>query len=168
MFSIGVIHGDYNEQNILVTSKESLNSASEGPVYEVNGLLDFGDMMESYYVYEAGMTIMYLSVDSKMVDPLLVGGYVLAGYLSQMALNEVEWSVLKECACARYCQSLVLGAYSLSLDPSNDYVVVTSKTGWDQLRKMWNAPKEWLYSQWQMIIRERNPDLQLPDLGDII
>ena len=70
---VGVIHGDYNEQNIIVTQEENVSES------KIIGLIDFGDMSHSCYVFEAAITIMYMMVESRIVDPLDVGGYVLAG-----------------------------------------------------------------------------------------
>lgn len=47
---------------------------------------------------------------------------------------------MKVCVAARLCQSLVMGAYSHSLDPGNDYVLFTSKIGWDILTRLWETP----------------------------
>lgn len=53
------------------------------------------------------------------------------------------------CIAARLCQSLVLGAYSASLDPSNKYVLATSHNGWDMLENLWNFPEEDLLKIWE-------------------
>jgi hypothetical protein len=39
----------------------------------------------------------------------------------------------KSSQLCRYAQSLTMGAYTHSQDPSNDYVLTTSKTGWTKL-----------------------------------
>ena len=120
-------------------------------------------------MFEVAICIMHMSLDSGPMDLLSIGGHVLAGYLHQMALNDAEWRVLKESVCARYCHALVLGAYSYSLDPSNDYVLITAKKpGWDQLKTLWETPKERLYSKWQSIIRTHNSKIVLPDLINIV
>ena len=73
---VGVIHGDYNEQNIIVRDVEERD---EMDGYKISGIIDFGDMQRSCYVFEVAITIMYMMVESKIVDPLEVGGHVLAG-----------------------------------------------------------------------------------------
>ena len=47
---------------------------------------------------------MYMMVESKVVDPLEVGGHVLAGYLSIMDLSEEEFDALKMCVAGRFAQ----------------------------------------------------------------
>lgn len=48
------------------------------------------------------------------------------------------------------CQSLVLGAYSYSLDPSNDYLLTTQHlgNGWEILGKLWAEPDDKLLELW--------------------
>ena len=50
---------------------------------------------------------------------------------------------------SRYAQSLTMGAYTHSQDPSNDYVLTTSKTGWIKLAQFWEMPKDELYRNWR-------------------
>ena len=47
---------------------------------------------------------MYMMVESKIVDPLEVGGHVLAGYLTTMDLTDVEFDALKMCVAGRFAQ----------------------------------------------------------------
>ena len=54
---------------------------------------------------------------------------------------------------SRYAQSLVMGAYSYSQDPGNEYLLITSKTGWDTLSRFWSTPPEALYTDWDEIIQ---------------
>lgn len=57
------------------------------------------------------------------------------------------------CDSDRYVQSLVLGAYSHSFDPKNDYVLTTAKTGWKVLAEFWDAPSAELYKNWEKITK---------------
>ena len=51
-----------------------------------------------------------------------------------------------------YLQSLVMGAYSYSQDPTNEYVIVTAARGWGILEDLWNTPKEELYAKWRKVM----------------
>lgn len=51
---------------------------------------------------------------------------------------------------ARLCQSLILGAYSIEMDPKNEYILVTSKPGWIMLEEIWKTPKEKLFLKWNI------------------
>ena len=145
----GIIHGDFNEQNILVQPMKD----SEPPSYDLYGMIDFGDMTENYYVLEVAMAITYMMFESKIVDPMLAGGHVLAGYVTVMPLNEAEFNVLKYCVASRFAQSLTLGAYTYLMDPGNEYVLTTAASGWKLLQQFWSITAEELYSGWKNVMR---------------
>ena len=151
----GVIHGDFNEQNIIVKQRPSA-TPGEDQQYDVSAVIDFGDSANSYYVFEVAITIMYMMVESRVIDPMKVGGHVLAGYLSEHPLTDVEFDSLKVCVAGRYAQSLVMGAYSYTLDEGNEYLLVTAKNGWPQLRRLWNMSQTELYEQWRQTIQTYN------------
>ncbi|XP_028035392.1 hydroxylysine kinase isoform X2 [Bombyx mandarina] len=125
----GVIHGDINEMNVLVLPKDA--GASD---YRISGVIDFGDIQYSYYVFELAITMTYMMLMSG--DPR-VGGLVLAGYTVTKRLPDEEYRLLKTLISARLVQSLILGAYTLEQDPKNTYVTSTEKAnGWELLRKI--------------------------------
>ncbi|XP_040349356.1 hydroxylysine kinase [Herpailurus yagouaroundi] len=139
-----VNHGDLNDHNILV---EAVNSAPEGAMYHVSGILDFGDMSYGYYVFEVAITIMYMMIESK--SPLHVGGHVLAGFESIIPLTPVERGALFLLVCGRFCQSLVIAAHSCQLHPENkEYLMITAKTGWKHLQQMFNMGQEAVEEIW--------------------
>jgi hydroxylysine kinase len=149
VLSAGIIHGDFNEQNILVQPV----AGSEPPTYEIAGIIDFGDMSENYYVLELAMTIMYMTIESKVIDPMLAGGHVLAGYTAVKPISDVEFNALKTCVAGRFIQSLVMGAYTYLMDPGNDYVLTTAARGWSILRQLWETPSEQLYANWRQVMQ---------------
>lgn len=85
-FEIGLIHGDFNEHNILVT-KNGITKQ-----YYVSGILDFGDTSYSHYVFEVAIAMTYLMLTS---SNLKAGGLVLAGYESIRPMPKAEKQVLK-------------------------------------------------------------------------
>lgn len=126
----GVIHGDVNEMNVLVGLKEG-GSKSD---YRVYGIIDFGDIQYSYYVFELAITMTYMMLVAG--DPR-VGGYVLAGYTVNRRLPDDEYRLLKTLISSRLIQSLILGAYTIEQDPNNTYVTSTERAnGWDLLKKI--------------------------------
>ncbi|XP_063919530.1 hydroxylysine kinase [Zophobas morio] len=137
----GMIHGDFNEQNILVEEKDG--------VWCIKGVLDFGDSHLACYIYELAVTMTYMMIQGKSLD---VGGHVLAGYSSVREIPLEEFKLLKVCIAGRLCQSLVLGAYSSLQDPDNSYILVTSKPGWALLEEMWVQPENALLERWKNIV----------------
>lgn len=126
----GVIHGDVNEMNILVTPKPGGSSSD----YRVTGIIDFGDIQYSYYVFELAVTMTYMIL---VTGDIKAGGYVLAGYTVNRRLPDDEYRLLKTLISSRFVQSLILGTYTSLLDPKNEYVSSTEKAnGWEILRKL--------------------------------
>ena len=154
----GFIHGDPNEQNILVRRKPGNTSATSAgsddtdtdtdTEYVVCGILDFQDAACTHPLYDLAMIVAYVMLVATTFDPLEVGGHMLAGYKSVLALPEVERALLRVCVAGRLVQSLVLGAYSYSLDPTNDYLLTTARRGWRVLHALWDTPPDTLHALW--------------------
>ena len=98
-----VIHGDWNEHNILA-------SQNENGQFCVIGFLDIGDTIYSYRVLDVAIAMMYfchLENALNSMTPIEAAGHVLAGYQSVFPLSETEISLLHASIAARFCQSLV-------------------------------------------------------------
>lgn len=145
-FGRGIIHGDFNEQNIVVSSSKSDDPNVEA-TWRIEGIIDFGDTVESCYVFELAIAMTYMMLQS---GELSTGGLVLAGYQTIRPLPLAELQVLRVCVAARLCQSLVLGAYSHSLEPENDYLLTTQAAGWKLLDDLWSQlPEKDVLALWQ-------------------
>ncbi|KAL4709668.1 hypothetical protein ACJJTC_007399 [Scirpophaga incertulas] len=129
----GVIHGDVNEMNVLVAVKPGCSHVE----HRVSGILDFGDIQHSCYVFELAVAMTYAILaagEPRAAAPLL------AGYSVSRRLPALEYRLLKSLVCARLVQSLVLGAYTAEQDPSNTYVLSTERAqGWQLLRQIRKA-----------------------------
>lgn len=86
-FGKGVIHGDFNESNIVVTKP-----TPDSDEFRVTGVIDFGDTCYSLYVFELAITIAYMLLQS---SELATAGYVIAGYQEIRIIPENERKVLK-------------------------------------------------------------------------
>ncbi|KAF2904075.1 hypothetical protein ILUMI_02092 [Ignelater luminosus] len=136
----GIIHGDFNDQNIVV---EKLNGE-----WTIKGILDFGDSQYSCYLFELAIAITYMVIVTKNLDAV---GYVIAGYSKIRSIPDIEFSLLKVCVAARLCQSLVMGAYTSLHNPENKYVLTTAATGWELLLKLWPEPEEKVLEKWRTV-----------------
>lgn len=56
---LGVIHGDYNEQNLLVAKCDDRQKDSPHEEHDIVGVIDFGDMSETCYVFEVRKRLEY-------------------------------------------------------------------------------------------------------------
>ncbi|XP_078468750.1 hydroxylysine kinase-like isoform X2 [Lampetra planeri] len=99
-FTRCIIHGDFNDDNILVQEvaagserqpgpkSASGDTANGAPRHCVSGIVDLNSMMFGYHVYDLAMAIMYMMVESG--EAMEAGGHVLAGYESVQPLSEDE------------------------------------------------------------------------------
>merc|ERR1711892_971856 len=142
----GIIHGDFNEQNILCQKNEATGE------YEISSVIDFGDSQYNPLIYEVSIAIMYMMTKCTTISPTMAGGHVLAGYIKHRNLPTLERKLIRICVAARYAQSLVMGAYSYSQDPGNEYLLITAKTGWKTLTDFWSLEQDQLYREWDVII----------------
>ncbi|XP_042328692.1 hydroxylysine kinase isoform X1 [Sceloporus undulatus] len=137
-------HGDLNDHNILIDTD---STSLQNPRYRVSGILDFSDMSYGYYIFEVAITIMYMMIESK--DPLSVGGHVLAGFESIVALTAEERAALFLLVCGRFTQSLVMAAHTSLLHPENkEYLMITAKTGWKHLMTLFEMGQEAVEKIW--------------------
>ncbi|XP_017475430.1 PREDICTED: hydroxylysine kinase [Rhagoletis zephyria] len=137
-----IIHGDYNEQNIIV---EQSKKSADGE-YKVKGIIDFGDTNKSPIIFEIGIALTYMILQAKSLES---GGYFIAGYTDIRPISTEERSLLKYCVAARLAQSLVMGAYTHSLDQSNEYVLVTQEEGWKMIVDLWRNKFNEVEEMWQ-------------------
>ena len=122
-----VIHNDGNDNNIVVHSK--------GPWQQsVKGLIDFGDMVESWTVVDPAVACAYVMLDKGF--PLDQAGSVIKGYHRAYPLGEVEISTLFDFICMRLCMSVCLCAHQISLEPDNAYLRISEKPAWSCLHNL--------------------------------
>ncbi|GAB6021084.1 hypothetical protein CHUAL_003717 [Chamberlinius hualienensis] len=139
----GLIHGDINEQNLITRIGEDKTW--------IHGILDFGDSQYNCYIFEVALAATYMMLLGNKDNFVEFGGHTVAGYVSQRVLSHLEWHLLKICIEARYCQSLVMGAYTNFMDPTNTYVLTTQKKGWEQLTILHNTNRKQIYTSWKKI-----------------
>jgi len=149
----GTIHGDVNETNILVqVTTDKDGSVTDGNV-SVAGILDFGDSVNSCYVFELSIMMCYVIIRSDPNIRLDNAGHALAGYLSKFPLNSNDLRVVKECICARFVTSLVMGKYSANQDPDNsEHLLSTQQKGWECLTQLWAMSNKELFAIWKKCI----------------
>lgn len=80
----GMIHGDFNEQNILVEETDGN--------WRIKAILDFGDSQYSCYLYELAIAVAYMTLLKKDIS---AGGHVIAGYFSVKQLPAFEFDLIK-------------------------------------------------------------------------
>jgi 4-aminobutyrate aminotransferase-like enzyme/Ser/Thr protein kinase RdoA (MazF antagonist)/murein DD-endopeptidase MepM/ murein hydrolase activator NlpD len=125
----GVIHGDGNDWNILV-------SAVDDPLAEPEavGLLDLGDIVHSWLVAEPAIGAAYAMLGS--ADPLAAAAWVVHGYHAELPLDGVEIEALFPLICLRLCTSVVLAAEQRGRYPDNEYLSISEAPAWALLERL--------------------------------
>lgn len=131
----GIIHGDLNEQNLVMSEDGT----------EIAAVIDFGDSQRTCLIFELAISLCYMIMQA---GKLSMGKHVVEGYQEVRRLTDLEKRVLKNTVCARICQSLVLGAYSHLHDPENEYLLVTQKSGWTLLKELWPLEQDQVLLEW--------------------
>lgn len=137
-FEKGIIHGDINEQNLIVDDKTKLN---------IIGVIDFGDSHYSCVIFDLIIAICYMIIQTNNVNS---GQSVVEGFEMIKKLKSIEKNILKVGVCMRICQSLVYSAYFHSIDPDNDYILTTQINGWNALRELWKLSDEQIFKIWNL------------------
>jgi len=129
----GVIHGDANDWNVLVTP-----ATAPGEEARVAGLLDFGDMVTSWRVAEVAIAAAYAMLGKR--DPLAAAGHLVAGYHAVRPLSEAELAALYPLVRLRLALSVVMSAHQRRLRPDNAYLAVSEPDAWALLRRLDEVP----------------------------
>jgi 4-aminobutyrate aminotransferase-like enzyme/Ser/Thr protein kinase RdoA (MazF antagonist) len=124
-----VIHGDANDYNLLV--------AGSGDGLRVTGLLDFGDMVETFTVVELAVALAYALLHGEEAeDPLAGGAEIVAGYHRVRPLAAVEQAALFPLVLARLALSVVTAARRRRTRPDEAYLFVTEAPAWALLERL--------------------------------
>lgn len=134
----GMIHGDLNEQNLVISSNGR----------EIAAVIDFGDSHRTCLIFDLAITLCYMILQA---GDIAMGKHVVEGYQNVKRLTELEKKILKVTVCARICQSLVMGAYSHLHDPQNEYLLNTQKSGWILLKKLWPLTQDEVLRNWGLM-----------------
>ncbi|KAG8181423.1 hypothetical protein JTE90_018890 [Oedothorax gibbosus] len=113
----GFLHGDFNDNNILVRTTEETGS------YCVDGILDFDDMHYGAYAWDLGMLLGHALLLKKTLEAV---GHAVAGYQSIRRLSKPELLLLKMAMECRLSMMCVVSAI-VDRDPSNSYIMEAAK-----------------------------------------
>jgi 4-aminobutyrate aminotransferase-like enzyme/Ser/Thr protein kinase RdoA (MazF antagonist) len=123
----GVIYGDANDHNVLV-------SAPWPQPRKVTGVIDFGDMHHSIVVAEPAIAAAYVILGEK--DPLQAATALVRGYHRERALEESEIAALYPLIAMRLAVSVTNSAHRKTLIPDDPYVTVSEGPAWEALERL--------------------------------
>ena len=119
----GLIHNDANDYNIILDESGKLS-----------GIIDFGDMVESYIVGELAIACAYVML--KKADPLAAATHVVRGYNTTRPLTEADLKALFGLICMRLCVSVTMAAVQRSQQPNNSYLSISEQDAWSLLKTL--------------------------------
>ncbi|MCP3977842.1 MAG: aminotransferase class III-fold pyridoxal phosphate-dependent enzyme [bacterium] len=117
-----VIHGDVNDENVLV----------EGD--RVTGILDFGDSLINPTVCELAIALAYAML--ALPQPLAAAAQIVRGHHAVRPLDEVELDVLFPLVCGRLALSVSIAAQRPGDRSENPNWFVTEEPAWRLLTEL--------------------------------
>jgi 4-aminobutyrate aminotransferase-like enzyme/Ser/Thr protein kinase RdoA (MazF antagonist) len=125
-FRRGVIYGDANDHNVLVSD------SWPGPG-KISGVIDFGDMHEGIVVAEPAVAAAYGILGK--AQPLAAAADIVGGYHEAFALEEGEIAALYALIGMRLAVSVTNSAQRKSLKPGDPYVTISEEPAWEALER---------------------------------
>lgn len=125
-----IIYNDANENNLII--KETDSASGRKP--KIIGLIDFGDMAESYTATEIAIALTYAMMNKE--DPFTVATELLSAYHQVFPLKEEEIELLIDLILARLCISVTMSAWRKREEPTNKYISVSEQPAWGLLERL--------------------------------
>ncbi|HUH12308.1 MAG TPA: phosphotransferase, partial [Longimicrobiales bacterium] len=127
----GVIHGDANDWNVLVSDVDPERPLAPRRVVSV---IDFGDLVESWIVADLAVAVAYAMLGLRA--PLEAARAVTRGYARERPLSEREADVLWPLTLLRLCVSVCMAAHQRPRAPDNAYLSVSEAPAWALLERL--------------------------------
>ncbi|RKD69185.1 aminotransferase class III-fold pyridoxal phosphate-dependent enzyme [Rhizobium sp. WW_1] len=118
-----VIHNDANDYNVLLDAAGA-----------VSGLLDFGDMVETWRVIEIAVAGAYALIGTD--DPVDVIARLAGAYNAVNPISETETELIFDLTCTRYAVSMCMAAKQIRDNPENTYLLVSQDDVWRELQRL--------------------------------
>jgi 4-aminobutyrate aminotransferase-like enzyme/Ser/Thr protein kinase RdoA (MazF antagonist) len=125
-FRRGVIYGDANDYNVLVSDPWPQPR-------KIAGVIDFGDMHEGIVVAEPAVAAAYGILGK--AEPLTAASTIVAGYHQAFAPEEAEIAALYALIGMRLAVSVTNSAHRKSLKPNDPYVTISEEPAWEALER---------------------------------
>jgi len=116
------IHSDANEWNVLLKNNQ------------INGLIDFGDMVYAPLINELATALAYICYDKESYYEFILP--LVHAYHKIIPLEKKEISILYYLIAAKLCISVCHSAHAKKQDPENIYASISEKNAWKMLYKL--------------------------------
>lgn len=125
------LQADFNDANLILGADGKL------------GVIDFGDIVQSWSVCEIAIGAAYATVSSYgHKNPLGAAAALLRGVSETLTISQAERKYIRLLAACRLAISVTLGAYSYQLQPECSYLLLHSEPGWNSLDALWVTSSE--------------------------
>jgi len=121
----GLIHGDANEQNLLINPDQPSKIA---------GLIDFGELQFSSQINELAITLAYALLGEN--DIAMASANMIEGYDCEFKLEEKEREILYYLMAMRLVTSITMSSHGAKLYPDNEYILIAQKPALVLLKKL--------------------------------
>ena len=118
-----VIHNDANDYNVLLDE-----------AHVVCGLLDFGDMVESWRIVELAVACAYAVIDAQDAVGAMLP--LVAAYHAVNPLSEAEVDLLFDLILTRYAVSMTMASLQIKAHPQNTYLLVSQNDVWREVQRL--------------------------------
>lgn len=122
-----VIYGDANDYNVLVSEPWQVSRCAVG-------VIDFGDMHETFTASEVAIAAAYAILGKK--EPLRAAAAVVAGYHRAFPLTELEIGLLYALIGTRLAVSVINSAQRATVKPDDSYVTISEAPAWEALARL--------------------------------
>ena len=117
-----IIHNDANDYNIIVVDEENM------------GLIDFGDMCETFLISEISIACAYAMLNKE--DPIDAATNLIRGYNEIYPFKIIEIDLIYHFIRTRLAMSVTISAHQKQIQPDNHYLVISEKPAWSLLEKL--------------------------------
>ena len=126
------IHNDVNDNNIIVSAS----------IYKpkINGIVDFGDSINSQIINDAAVTCVYAMMDCQ--NPLEASANVIKGYNSVFKLKENELEFLYIAIAMRLVISITKSSINKIHNKENSYLTISENQAIGLIKKWHNINKD--------------------------
>lgn len=150
----GVIHGDFNDDNIIILrslseQQEKPNGQSVETDVSISGIVDFGDTSFSCLVFDIAIALSFMVI-TDVPNIMEAARLFIKGYTSKRKLLQSEKDVLFTSVIARLAQNIVLALQDYRIDPSNAYLLASMDDYPVALKKLLSCTEHEIRTQWQL------------------
>jgi len=120
-----IIHGDANEQNLLILPDQP---------DKIAGLIDFGEMQYGTQINELAITLAYSLLGEDNLQ--MAADQIIEGYTKAFALEKAEMDILYYLMAMRLVTNITMTSYSAKQHPENTYILISQKPARALLKRL--------------------------------